>query len=144
MQFVNSAYQSAQDYCKEIPSNTVTQMAYAIGAGFVIETIFTGSPQKGVIAAALSALATAIHGLVSPLFRKVIGHQQLSWGEEMCRTFFAIIGAGCIASAYGNNSILRDLFVLAVIHGFVSYIDPARRDLNRTDWIVVSPSFRAH
>jgi hypothetical protein len=141
MQFLDNISREAQSYWKEVPKNTGNQMVMALGAAFVIETIFTGSPQKGVVAAALSALATAIHGLISPLFKRVIGQQQLTWGQEMCRTFMAIITAGCIASAYGNNSILNGLFILSVIHGFASYKDASRRNLNQADWIVVFPSY---
>lgn len=128
-----------RSYIDQIPSNTPIQMAIAAGVGFIVETVVSGKPANGVAAAAVSALATAIHGLVSPLFRQLIGRNQLSWGEEMCRTFTGIIGAGCIAKAMGNNSVLEKLMPLAFIYGFITYADPSRRDLSRADWMPIFP-----
>lgn len=132
--------QSFQDYMKEVPSNTGQQMAYAAAAAFIIRTVTSGSPQKGVVAAALSALATAVHGLISPFFKQIIGRNQLNWGEEMCRTMGSIIITGCVAAAYGDRSIFNSLVGLSIIYGFLTFMDPARCDLRRADWIPIFPA----
>lgn len=131
-----------QKYIHDIPSNTVTQMAYAAGAGFFIETIFTSDPTRGLVVAGISALATAIHGLASPFFYSLTGRSQLTWGEEMCRTFTAIIGGGLAAKALGFNSIMQDLFSLAVIYGIIYFISDPNRNLNKTNVIVLFPRIK--
>lgn len=144
MQVLNNAYQGMQNYYSEIPSNTLVQMAYASGAAFVIRAISTGNLSQAAAAAGLSAVATAIHGLVTPLFKTLTGGRtQLTWGEEMCRTFVAIIGAGGVAKAFGDDTILKNLTFLALLYSFLTYADPARRDLNHADWIPVFPRLHA-
>lgn len=142
MQNLNYIYQNAQDYYQEIPANTGKEALYGFGAGFIIETIFfTGNLSKGAIAGALSALATTIYGLVTPLFKELVGNRPLTWGEEMCRTFTAIIGTGCVAAACGNSSILNNLGSLAILFGVIIYIDPARCNLNSTNRIIIFPIY---
>jgi hypothetical protein len=143
MQFINNMYQGAQNYYQQIPADAAANMVYGFGVGFIIETIFTSSPSKGVTAGALSGVATAIYALVTPLFRQLTnGRMHLSWGEEMCRTFTAIIGAGCVAAAFGNKSILQNSFMLSIIFGLVIYLVPERGNLNHTHRIVVFPSYQ--
>jgi len=141
MQVVNNMYHSAQNYYQDIPTNTPKQMIYAAGAAFVLRTITSGSLHQAAVAAGLSALATAIHGLITPIFKSLTGKTQLTWGEEMCRTFIAIISAGAIAKAYGDNTILSNLTGLALLYGFLTYAHPQRRDLNTTDWLPIFPKF---
>jgi hypothetical protein len=140
MQFVTNLYQSAQDYWKEIPANAGKQMIYNAGFGFIVETIFTGNPAKGVASAAVTALATAIYALVTPAFKNLLNTTQLEWGGEMCRTFTAIIGAGCVASAFGNNAILDKIGLLALIWGIITFANPTRGNLNQTHFLVLFPS----
>src|SRR5947208_935997 len=118
MQYVNTMYQGAKDYYEEIPTNTPIAMAYAFGAAFVLETIFEGDPVKGIAAGAISAIASAIHGLVTPLFKLLTGGRtQLTHGEEMCRTFVGIIGAACMeTAATGRKSIFNKLIFLSILH----------------------------
>jgi hypothetical protein len=140
MQFVNNLYQGAQDYWKEVPANTGRQMIYNAGFGFIVETIFTGSPAKGVASAAVTALATAIYALVTPAFKELFNSTHLNWGGEMCRTFTAIIGAGCVSAAFGNRAILDKIGFLAIIWGIITYANPLRGDLNSTQFLVLFPS----
>jgi len=134
-------YQSAQNYYQDIPANTSQQMFYAAGGAFVLHTVLTGNLYRGAVGAALSALATAIHGLVTPLFISVTGKTQLKWHEEMCRTFFAIIGVAAIAKACGDNAILSNLPFFALLYGFCNYADQSRRDLRSTSWILIATRY---
>ena len=77
--------QHVKDYWNDIPQNTPVQMVYAAGAGFIVETIFAGNMKHGAAAAAVSALATAIHGLDLSFFKNYLtqGRIQLTFGEEI-------------------------------------------------------------
>src|SRR5581483_2692675 len=109
----------------------------------VIETILTGSPSKGAIAGGLSALATAIYGLVTPLFKQLVGAPRpLTWGEEMCRTFVSLISVGCIASALGNRHVFNHLPMLAMIWGMITYLNPSRCNLHSTNIVVLYPNYQ--
>lgn len=140
MQFVHNMYQGAQNYLNEVPANTGKQMIFNAGWGFIVETICTGSPGKGATAAAVTALATAIYALATPFFKYLFNSAHLDWGGEMCRTFTAIIGAGCITAAFGNRVILDKIGFLALLWGLITCINPARGDLNRTSFLVLFPS----
>lgn len=151
MQAINNLYNSfynhcspvVQDYLDEVPRNTGEQMIYAAGAACIVEIIVEGRPSQGLIVGALSALTTAIYGLVTPLFKDLVGQNrtQLTWGEEMCRTFTAIIGAGCITAVCGNSTILKNLVGRACLYGVVNYMNPTRGNLNSTSMICIFPDF---
>lgn len=128
MQLLTNMYQDVKNHLNEIPKNTSRQMIFSFGVAFVLYSVVKSNPRVGLIAGALAATATGVHGLISPLFRKFLGHKNLSWGEEMCRTFMAIIPTGYVAEAFGNRSILPGLFVLGLIYGVVNYMDPTRRN----------------
>lgn len=141
MQFINNMYQNAQDYYKEIPANTGKQMIYNAGFGFIVETVFTGSPARGAASAAVTALATAIYALVTPTFKYLSSTTYLDWGGEMCRTMTAIIATGCITAATtGNRVILDKIGTLAIIWGFLTLLDSDRGNLNMTNFIALFPS----
>ena len=147
MQYLNHMYGIAKSHYQQMPANTSEAMLIAGGVGFIIETITSSNPTRGLVAGLLSALTTAIHSFVTPFFRKFTQNQNqnqnqsLSWGGEMCRTFTAIIGTGCIAAAFGNDSILKKLYPLAVIYGVVTALNPSRGDLNSADWIPLFPNY---
>jgi hypothetical protein len=136
MKLVNDICHDIQNYWNQVPSNTGSRALFAMGVGFIVQTLLTGNPSRGMTCAALSGLATVIHGLVSPLFKTLAGHSHLTWGEEMCRTFIAIIGAGCVAQQFGNSSIIKNLGVLTLFWGFITYIEPSRRNVNSCNWLI--------
>lgn len=141
MSVFNDIAQGVKNYYHHIPSNTGKQMIIAAGAGFIMETIITGNVTQGLIVAGLSALATAIYGLVTPIFKWLNGGSKLSWPEEMCRTFTAIIGAACVARAFGNHSIFQKLPSIALVYGIAIALVPSMRCLHSTNWMVIFPKF---
>lgn len=128
-----------QNYIHDIPTNTATQMVYAAGAGFFIETILSSDPTRGLIVAGFSALATIIHGLVTPFFKSLTGRTQLTWGEEMCRTFSAIIGSGMVAKALGYNSVIKELFTDAILYGIIYFLSDSNRSTHKTNVMILFP-----
>ena len=141
MQLVSNMYQGAQDYCQHIPKNTGKQMLIAAGVGFIVRTINSGNPVEGVVLGACSALATLIHGCISPLFRQMVSpRQQLNWGEEMCRSMIGVIAVGCLTAAFGNRTLLNSLMIDALFIGILNYMQPARCNVNSTDWLLVGPT----
>lgn len=141
MQFINNMYQGAQSYCQDIPSNTGKQMVYAFAGAFVMEVIFTGDPKFGALAGAVSGLATAVHGLVTPLFKRFVNGQDLTFGEEVCRSFVAVIIAGSIAAACGHASILQKLSFEAIWCVLLTYMQPSRCSINSTAIIPIFPRY---
>jgi len=61
------------------------QVTDAFASATICMIILGNDLTQGLTAGVLSATATAIHGWVTPLFQRIIGHRhQLTWGEEMC------------------------------------------------------------
>lgn len=138
---MNTISQVATDYWNDIPQRSLIQMFYAAGGGFFLETIFTSDIKKGAIVAALSGLATAIHALVTPLFKRLTGGRlQLTMAEEICRTFSGIIGAGLVEKAFGNDSIFKRLWIEAIIECLIITLNPARANLLNTNIITIYPA----
>ncbi len=96
-----------------------------------------------MIAGALSAFAVAIHALVTPIFKKIIGNRQyLTWCEEMCRSFIAVITVGLAAAAFGDRSVIKGLFTYAVLYGLLTCIrDEDRRNINNAGWFGIFPDY---
>lgn len=126
-----------QKYWNEIPPNTLKQMGGIFALSFVIRTIATNDFRLGLIGGCLSVTATAIYGLVTPLFKRYSKTSYLSWQGEMCRTLAAIIGAGLIGQyVFRDRSILRNISISGIIYGILTYLDPNRRNLNQTNWVI--------
>lgn len=137
MQHINNMYQGAQNYWKEIPQNTFRQMVASFTAGFVISTVMASNAKDGLFTGAVSASAALIHGLVTPLFKEFCGQGFLTFEQEVCRSSISIIGAAYLAKAFGNPIIIKILPACAVIHTFLIYMEPFRRDLNKTNLFIL-------
>jgi len=134
MQVINNMNQTVKDYCRDVPQNTGGQMICAFGAGTISRTILKNDLRVGLFAGVLSAIATATHGLVTPLFQRIIGHRnQLTWGQEMCRTCIGLITMAYVAAAFGDISLINELVVYGFLYGFVNFADDNRKDLRSTN-----------
>lgn len=139
---LDNIYQNTHNYCKEIPANTTKQMLYGFGASFILQTIFTGRPSDAAAAGILSAIATAVHGLVTPLFKNLTNNKlELSWAEETCRTLIGFIVVGYISANFGNSAILYNHRFLTLAWSLISSLQPSRRKLDSANWIIVIPNF---
>lgn len=129
-------------YFSNIPKNTALAAAKAFAVAFVIETVVSGNPVVGLVTAGYSATASIIHGLVTPLFKLVIGQDRLlTWHEEMLRGCISYIATGSIALALGNPAVLNVLFISAVFYGLkVILRGDSWRSLDSANWLVVFPS----
>lgn len=134
--------QTINSYLKAIPKNTAIAAITAFTVGFVIETVFSGNPVVGLATGAYSAIATVIHGLVTPLFKQAIGQDRLlTWSEEMLRGCISFIATGCIALAMGTPAVLNVLTVSAVFYGLKIIIrGDSWRSLNNANYLVMFPS----
>lgn len=141
MQLINNMYQHAHAYWQDVPQNTAKEMVYAFGTGFFIATVVRQDPIKGLIAGSLSALATAIHGLVTPFFKQLTGGRDLTWGEEMCRALTGVITAACVASAFGNTSIFQKLIVEGLFFSFITWLEPSRCSINHASAVLIFPTY---
>ena len=140
MQLVSNMYQSTQNYCQAIPKNTGQQMLIAASATFVMETILCGNPRQGLFVGVCSALATAIYGCVTPLFKQMVSPRtRLSWTEEMGRTFIPIIVTASIIAVFSESSTLKNLPMYAVIYALVIYNNQTRRNVNSANWVCIFP-----
>jgi hypothetical protein len=132
--YAQIAYDSAKEYCREMPENTARQMLSNGAASFVISTVLSRNPVVGILGGAIAITATAVYALITPLFRWFIGQRrQLTWGEEIVRTAISAISVGTICAAFGNRSILDSLFVTAVLQ--IAFT-PDRTDVNRTKFLI--------
>lgn len=122
--------QRAVDYWHMVPKCRKELMISFAVAG-LIRLATTQDLSLACMTGALAASATAIHALAAPLFRNVLQKIRLSWEEEMCRTIVILIGVGSVASAYGDMSVLNNLFGLTILYGLWNYLEPTRRDTDR-------------
>lgn len=139
MQLLNNLYQYTNDYYQDIPVNTGKQIIRAAGVGFIIMTVISGDPLKGLTVAALSGVTTLVYGLVTPLFKSFLNHPPaLDKNQELCRLLTAIISVGCAASALGmNNKILQALPFYAFAW---SLMTSDETKIDSTRWMLLFPN----
>lgn len=143
MDLLASFQDAARDYWKDIPKNTGKQMIYSFAFSGAIRFLVSGNVYAGLSSGSAAALATAVHGLVTPVFVKVFAYKaRLTWEEEMCRTTIALIGSGYLASAFGDTTVLTNHFGLTILYGLWNHIEPNRRDLDSAAWFGIMPNVR--
>ena len=82
-----------------LPKNTGYQIAAAAIIGFGIQCVLTTNPMHGVVCGALSALATAIHAAVGPIFKEYI-HEKNPIAHFL-RTGIAVLASLAIGASLG-------------------------------------------
>lgn len=138
MQFIDQSYRDLQAYWQQIPPNTGEQMLLSFAASCCVDVICGGDLTTGLIIGSVSALATAIHAWVTPVFKEMVNpRQQLSWGEEMLRTSASIIVTSSLMASIGYSALLQHFFEVCVVYGLLTYFHKSRRDVNRTAWIIL-------
>lgn len=101
-QVYSSIQSSLSDYSKAIPKDTTQAMLTSFTISFAIGTIVTANPLVGVIHGSFSAVATAINGLVTPLFKQFSGNNtHLTWNQNILRTAVSTIGGYSVMVAFG-------------------------------------------
>lgn len=75
------------NYLNEVPKNSKYAIAGAFGISFLSGTLLSGGNVAfGIVRGSLSALATSIYALITPLFKKMCPHAtRLSPTEELVR-----------------------------------------------------------
>jgi hypothetical protein len=139
MSVINDVCARTENYFNALPANTAKQMMRSfIGAG-VLYTVLNNNLQIGFAAGAISATASAVHSLLTPLFNHLNEGRDLSWAGEMARTFTAVVVTNFLIESYGFQIRSQTLWLNALIYSFLNR-DTQRRDLNSANWIVIFPS----
>lgn len=131
---LSNCYNTAQTYYNDIPPNTLQQMIYSAGADALIHLALTSNLQGALINGIAAGTTSLVHGLVTPLFMLISGRSasdSLTWGEEICRSFSAIVITGYAFAAFGNVAIIHNLYGTAIMYALITLIVDHRRRLNR-------------
>lgn len=124
------------NYSHRLPSNLTSQAWISFGFGLVVTGVIAG-PIAAVASGVLSALATLIHTIVSPLFA-MYGNTLPSTASCMMRTSIAV----CLTFFTGSIlnlpvDIIRSLFVnLAFDAGYAIAQQSLPGNSTRFFWIV--------
>lgn len=134
MQILNNVYQNVSNYWEKTPSNTVREMTISFVSNTVVASYLSTDLKTGIIAGTLSALATLIYGLVTPIFREANHNNTLTWNQEMARTGITFLATLGIASIVGQRSFFdtTHLVSMTIFYGLLNLIDDSRRAIHRT------------
>lgn len=136
--YMQNCYTAAQEYCSQIPRNTPKVMVCTGLAGFILTVVIEKNLKAGLICAALWASATAIYGIISPLFAKFTNRERLTFNEEMCRTLLPIIFVAAVAKGSGHDRPLKTIGITACFEGLRVYFSGnERKDVFHTSAIFV-------
>lgn len=103
-----SAVSGAFTYWKaHIPDDTQEKMLVAASTAFVLQSLLV-HPVSGLVAAGLSALATLIHGLITPFFAYLAKNRALSWPEEILRGSLALMITAALCHGIDKIQLIYD------------------------------------
>ena len=128
-------------YWDQVPSDMGRKMVTGFVVSAMVDIVFGAALGSSFVGAALAATATAVHALITPLFKKMVGdRQQLTWPEEMLRSGAAILGTGALATCLGQYAYLPlvDLRVSFLVTGFLNLF-AHHRNVNDSNCIFPMP-----
>ncbi len=119
----------AFDYYQQIPQKTVRASIYSFGTCFLIGMVF-GNTQRAMTNGALAGIASLIYGIATPLFKKILEKENLSYGEEIARKLTAIFGALLTANFLNITKINRiSFFSLIFLFAFTKDQNPVDKSV---------------
>jgi hypothetical protein len=120
----------------KLPDNTLKQVAAAAIIGFGVQCILSSNPMHGVVCAALSALATAIHAAAGPVFKEYTHEKNPI--SHFLRTGITVLATLAIGASLGypvrlvSNLALNAIF--EVTQTFITGYTPF--DQARVLWLI--------
>ncbi len=136
---IDSIGKGCSAYIREIPDDWAVETVKGFVAGFIIGTVISSNPIAGLTCGSLSAIATAVHAAVTPLFKFLNGgsDRDLSWPQELLRGCFSFIATGCVAAQFGDPVLISSVAIFAIIHGIRAIVDDSLRSTRHASWLVV-------
>ncbi|MEI8300860.1 MAG: hypothetical protein WCG10_04530 [Chlamydiota bacterium] len=99
-------------YIRDLPQASSEAVGMAGVLGFGLETLLSRSLRSAKIACIASCTATAIHALITPLFKYVIGnHRLLNRGEELLKTAIAFTTTATLFYAFGIPLTMQSFLI---------------------------------
>ena len=136
---IDSIGNGCSAYIREIPDDWAVETVKGFVVGFIVGTVITANPIAGLTCGSLSAIASAVHAAVTPLFKFLNGgsDRDLSWSQELLRGCFSFVAAGCVAAACGDPIMISSVAFFAIIHGIRAIVDEPLRSTRHASWLVV-------
>ncbi|MBX9587528.1 MAG: hypothetical protein K2X50_09765 [Gammaproteobacteria bacterium] len=148
------------DYYNALPQDSTKKIITSFGIVFVLESLTLGNPYGGLYCGSVSATATAIYALITPLMRSLAnGRAQFTAIEELFRAGVACITASMLVAAVTNPTSLRALgldhnlraSVIAALcahvlricfiaAGNLSILPPLSLNTTETNWLMFIPA----
>lgn len=119
----NSIVDQIKNYFTTLPPNWKAQ---ALEGGIFhafSAIIFTGNPVLAIGCGILSATATTIHAISTPLFKNIKTGSQ--WGNEMLRGGVALTLTYCISMALGGKLAVKKLAISLFAYGILLVANPS-------------------
>ena len=113
-----------------LPTNTLNEVLKSGIYSFAITTILTGNPITGTVAAAAAMTASAVHALLTPVFRNLASNNlnpnRLEWYQETARIIISLSFASATAALCGYR---LDIITSCALSFCINLISP-KRDLD--------------
>lgn len=129
-------------YRNQIPENTFTEIVSSGAFAAILGAVVSGEKKFSLMAGLLSASATTISSLVTPLFRGQAAQQPNSTDAiigEFARTSLGIIGTGLISIFLGRIPNVPCETVTGALNVFLAIQGLKGGDLSKANGILVVP-----
>ncbi|MBX9587529.1 MAG: hypothetical protein K2X50_09770 [Gammaproteobacteria bacterium] len=110
MNAINAITIPVVNYYHDIPQDTAKKVMQSFIVVFVYRTLVSGNTAAGLYSATLTATATAVYSLITPLMKTFTnGRQQFNGMEEFFRVGLALIITNSLATALTDQSTFTKL-----------------------------------
>lgn len=119
-------------YIGDLPQGCKEALVLGGALSFGLEALLLNNLHSAKIACAASCTATAIHALITPLFKYVIGNNRpLSRGEELIKTAIAFGSTAALFYTFGIPLTMQSFLIQFIFQIGVDLISPYIPILNR-------------
>ncbi|MBX9587526.1 MAG: hypothetical protein K2X50_09755 [Gammaproteobacteria bacterium] len=103
MNLIRAVSEPLLDYYDAIPANTKSEVLNSFKIGSIVYATISRNLLGGIYCGALSATASLIYALITPLMRSISGRAEFTGTEEFIRTGIAMLAAVQLATAFTNQ-----------------------------------------
>jgi hypothetical protein len=112
-------------YIRHLPQGCIKAFVFAGAVGFGLEAILSNNLYSAKIACAASCTATAIHALITPLFKYVINnHRPLTRGEQLIKTAIAFASSAALFYTLGIPLKTESFLIQCIFQVAADVISP--------------------
>lgn len=84
---IDTIMRNVHGYIEQIPGNAPEKILKSGVYSFVLTSVISGNLQAGALMGGIAATVSTVHALTTPLFKRMVGGDVVSWPQRACHQF---------------------------------------------------------